>query len=623
METRAIKCFLLSCLSFGVLLWFEAAGITLASDADAPASHSEAASTAAVPIHGVLESLGVFKNGVLVVRERYHVPTSGLFRVTAPPFPVHGTFFIQSDVPIETRSREEKIDVPVSSEKIDWTTDFCGRWLSVVLPGEKEPRVVRVMQQSDDSGENESVDVDVPFSNLISSRYNMARTDVSSLNKSVLLQCENGETIWLADSSLVSSVTLKDEVPTTVSRIKPVLIFDVKDVDPDHGATFYLSYLTRQASWAPQYRVLLKDEKELEIEQSAILINDWRDFSAEETFLYSGFPQIALKNTLSPLSPGIDLQQFFNSLNQSSNSGQTRDSAYMTQAIISNVVSPRDFGGEPALPTLAEESSGNGGVDIYSQSVGAKALRKGERVLFSIDKKSTDYKRIVRWDIFDSRDYNGRVNSSPDAATTSYGRTTTGQTDGSTFTEPWDVVVFRNPFSFPITTGPASIYSNKTFLGQNTLYWRNPGEKTFLPVTKALGVRVNSSENERVFDSSLAGRELRFGSDYTPSLHPQAWGNVVIINSNRFRCAVIDASIELVNQRNEEVEIQICRRVTGIPISESFEGFDEKPEIVRRTDFRPYYYYYANPHSEATWTTTLKPMEKRVLKFSYQVLVLL
>ena len=619
MEVKTVRSVFLFCVGISALLAFETTAMPVATGSDALVSPPGAVETDAVPIQGVMESLGVFKNGVVVVRERYHVPTSGLFCVTAPPSPIHGTFFVQSDVPIETRSREEKINVPIANEKIDWTVDFNGQWLSVVLPGEKEARVVRVMQRSDVSSGDASGDVE----DFLTSRYNMARSGGPNSNKSVLLQCENGETIWLADSSLISSVTLKNDVPTTVSRVKPVLVFDVKDVDPGQGATFYLSYLTRQASWAPQYRVLLKDEKELEIEQSAILINDWRDFSAETTFLYSGFPQISLKNSTSPLSPGIDLQQFFNSLNQSSNFGQARDSAYMTQAVMLNAVSPRDSLSEPSLPTLAEESSGNGGVDIYAQSVGAKALKKGERALFSIDKKSTDYKRIIRWDIFDSRDYNGRVNPSPDAAVTSYGRTTTGQTDGSTFTEPWDVVVFRNPFSFPITTGPASIYSTEVFLGQNTLYWRNQGEKTFLPVTKALGVRVNSSENERVFEPSSTGRELRFDHNYTPTLHPEAWGNVVTINSTRFRCAVIDATIELVNQRNEEVEIEICRRVTGIPISESFEGFDKSPEIVRRTDFRPYYYYYANPHSEATWTTNLKPMEKRVLKFSYQVLVLL
>ena len=141
-------------------------------------------------------------------------------------------------------------------------------------------------------------------------------------------------------------------------------------------------------------------------------------------------------------------------------------------------------------------------------------------------------------------------------------------------------------------------------------------------MTKALGVRVNSSENERVFTNPSIGQELSFEHNYLPTLHKESWGNVVRINGSRFRCAVIDTTIELDNQRNETVEIEICRHVTGIPITESFEGFDTIPEVTRLSDYK-YYFYNVNPFSEASWTTTLKPKEKRVLKFSYQVLVLL
>lgn len=628
MKFNALRNGLLVWAGLSVLILTEGFLNSVTLGADAPISQSDANPELgeATPIRGALESLGVFKNGVVVVKERYHVSSAGSFCVMVPPSPLHGTFFIQSDVPIETRSREERVDVPLIEEKIDWTTDFSGRWLSIVLPGETEARVVRVIQQSDALNNNLSRGSVADFSPYDRfARISSISPNTPSLNsnKSVLLQCESGETIWLADASSVSSVVLKEGIPATVSRVKPVIIFDVKEVDPAKGTTFYLSYLTREASWAPQYNVLLKDEKTLEIEQSAILINDWKDFSAESTFLYSGFPQIVLKNSLSPMSPGVDLGQFFNSLNQASRNGQDRDPAYMTQMMLNNAVSPRDSLSDVGLPALDEESSGSVGVDIFTQPIGAKTLKKGERALFTIDKQSTTYRRIIRWDIFDARDSNGRLNSPQNP--NSYGRTTTGQTDDSSFMEPWDVVVFRNPFSFPITTGPASIYSTDNFLGQNSLYWRNPGEKTFLPVTKALGIRVNSSENERVFAPSTVGQELAFEHNYTPSLHSEAWGNIVRINNVRYRCVVIDTAIELDNQRNETVEIEICRRVTGIPIAESFEGFDAAPEITRRSDWRPYYdwYYHVNPFSEASWTTTLKPKERRTLKFSYQVLILL
>ena len=134
MKFNALRNGLLVWAGLSVLFLTEGFLNSVTLGADAPISQSDANPELgeATPIRGALESLGVFKNGVGVVKERYHVSSAGSFCVMAPPSPLHGTFFIQSDVPIETRSREERVDVPLIEEKIDWTTDFSGRWLSIV-----------------------------------------------------------------------------------------------------------------------------------------------------------------------------------------------------------------------------------------------------------------------------------------------------------------------------------------------------------------------------------------------------------------------------------------------------------------------------------------------------------
>ncbi|MGI6401281.1 MAG: hypothetical protein ACOX0A_04095 [Thermoguttaceae bacterium] len=581
-----------------------------------PRSNVSKPSSDEVFIQGSVESLGVFKNGVAAVRERYHVSNSGRFSVIAPPTAIHGAFFVESDVPIETFSSSSEVVVPIEGETIDWTTDFKDKLLAVTLPGEKEPRTVRVVQRAD-----ETSDFNV---NAVSSTAFYGRMATPFGGKGVLLECENGDTIWLADSSAVSSVVVKGGAPTTLIRKKPRLIFNVQDVDPVKGATIWLSYLTRGISWAPQYRLILKDEQNIEIEQSAILINDWRDFSEAPTFLYSGFPQIIMQNAISPMSPGVDLTQFFASLN----AGSSNNAAAMSQMVLNSAMQV-DAQRFPTLPTLDSDSD-SGGVDIFAQGVGDRTLKKGERVLFNIDKKTTPYQRFVRWDIYDSRDSTGRnVGSVPNSS--SYGTTTSGS-GGSDLRceEPWDVVLFRNPFTFPLTTGPASAYAPDRFLGQSSMYWRSPGEETLLPITKALGVRVSSRENERNFNpdsSSNSGsvvEETHFDEQayLAPSLKPNLWGRVIPIRSEYYRYTVVDATIELNNLRNEETVMDVVRQFTGVAVPDSFEGFNETPEILCLNSFGSDFRRRFNPANEMKFRVTLKPLEKRILKFSYQILTI-
>ena len=579
-------------------------------------------------IQGVVESLGVFKNGIVVVRERYQIPGSGRYSIMAPPSPIHGTFFIQSEAMVEATTSSAECAIPVADEKIDWATDFQGRWLSVVLPGETEARNVRVIQVEGSSPDAVETQSDVRLS-FYSSLTSPRELRLPSDSKSVLLETENGETIWLANSSLISSAVVKGGAPTTVLRKRPRIILDVKSADSNKSVNLYLTYLTRQVSWAPQYRIVLKDEENLEIEQSAIIINDWRDFSEASTCLYSGFPQITLQNSISPMAPGVDLSAFLSSLNVR-NGRQTANSAFATQMVMNNAP-PSYSAPRNSLPELENEDPGEGGVDIFAQDVGVRSLKKGERTLLTVDRKQTPYRRFIRWDVINTRDINGRIgNPATNLDSNTYGMTVSGTNlQNSSFTEPWDILAFRNPFPFPFTTGPASVFTPDRFLAQNSLFWCNPGEETILPITKSLGLRVNSTEVEHDFIKEPNQNMAPGGIQKLDVQHPvfrsvrkDLWGQTIQLRGAYFRVSVIDSTIELKNLRNEETEVEICRQFRGIEILDSFEGFEESPEIVRlnesiTTDYRASF----NPLSETSWTITLKPMEEKVLKFSYQVLI--
>jgi len=582
------------------------------------------ASAQETPISGVVESIGVFKNGVVVVSERFDVPRAGRYATIAPPAPLHGAFFVESDALVETTASSAEMEIPLAdASDIDWRRDFQNRWLRVVLPNETEPRTVRVLPTK--APELNSLS-SIELSALSSGYRNVASP--TSISQGVLLECENGETIWLANPSSLASVTMaKGDLPATVTRKKERLIFDVKPIENAKSATIRLVYLTRGATWAPQYRIDLKDDKTLEIEQTAILLNEWRDLADVPVELYSGFPQIEYLNTSSPMNPSVSLNAFFSSLNSAGRSDRRflNGGMAMSQAV---VASNSALGGMQSWNNVAassnDEAAFNEGVDLYAQAVGKKTLAKGDRAAFQVAKESTAYKRVVCWDILDARADKPNDRQQLD----SYGRTTSSSTSvGRTFTEPWDALLFDNPFKFPITTGPYSVTSSGRFLGQNTLYWTNSQEEVLAPVTKALSLRAQSLEEERQFNTSPTALPFR-ETDFDPSLFyeqkllPQEYrGRAFNIRGVQYRVAVIDATITLFNQRADETTVRLTRRYGGIVLPDSFEGFDVAPTRKRNTSADVAGYRVTNPQEELIWTTTLKPGEKKTLKFSYQKLV--
>ncbi|MBQ7815270.1 MAG: hypothetical protein IJ387_12360, partial [Thermoguttaceae bacterium] len=648
-----------------------------------------------VPIVGKIASLGVFKNGIAVVEERFEVPGPGRYATSTPPSPLHGTFFIESDGVVETTSTVDDVEIPISEAmEIDWTQDFSGRKVRVVLPGESEPRELRIVPTG------RSVDGETASdgaSAYAASRWNGAfssalSTQTSGVSRSnvggVLFATDDGETIWVNDAAEIKVVsTAPGEGPTTVWRKRPRLIFDVKpsgdgaekgETGKTGPTTIRLFYLTRGATWAPQYRVRLLDSKTLEIEQNAILANEWRAFEGTPVALFSGFPQIATRDALSPMAPSVDLNGFFTSLTSGANGAaglyaRGGGASMLTQqALTLNAVAPTSSGtGGGFGAASGDEASFGDGVDVFAQAVGRKTLAKNDRTLFSVARKTAPYRRVVCWDIADIWDENGRRRDPSaflsDGGTNVYGRTTSGENlvaNGSRFSEPWDALQFANPFDFPTTTGPATVVDGARFLGQNPIYWTNPGETTLLPITKALSVRVRSVENERSeYDAAStneveprsngpenldglvaeiaaqrAAGNVANGANAAPKsgnngelrwkdvqeIRRDLWGRDVRVLpwGNCFRVAVIDAEIEIANNRDEETTVLLSRQFSGVALPESFEGFGEPPKITVIGDAASgYAANRVNRRQEMRWTTTLKPGEKRTLKFSFQTLI--
>ena len=92
------------------------------------------------------------------------------------------------------------------------------------------------------------------------------------------------------------------------------------------------------------------------------------------------------------------------------------------------------------------------GVDLHFEPIGKRSLKVGEALSLQLGKAKADYERIVEW------------------------------TMAAGSNEMWDVLHFKNPFKFPLTTAPAMVVENGKFNGQRTCFWTNAGEETNLRI---------------------------------------------------------------------------------------------------------------------------------------------
>ena len=65
-------------------------------------------------IESRVTSVGLFKNGLAVVRREVRLPGAGTFEIAGVPEPVPGTFRIESDARIEARVTSREFDMPLS-----------------------------------------------------------------------------------------------------------------------------------------------------------------------------------------------------------------------------------------------------------------------------------------------------------------------------------------------------------------------------------------------------------------------------------------------------------------------------------------------------------------------------
>ncbi|MEI7911312.1 MAG: hypothetical protein WCK77_16895 [Verrucomicrobiota bacterium] len=533
-----------------------------------------------------IESVGLFKNGLAVVRASFPVKGPGVYRWDKVPRVVHGSFWVESDGVVAVQSGTRPIDdatAEAPSGQLQW--DLAGNEVTVTLKttgGAQNPVLTGKVWEIPPHAAAKTWDTDYSSLSPAAGSYYGYRGSAAApptgpgalpnTGNFLVLQDPAGNRRYV-DQSSIASVSINGPFkPAKHPEDRPVLLFDVQQV-PASGGAVRVTYLTKGLAWLPAYQVDLTDPANLGIRQNAVVRNEMGDLADSEIQLISGFPNVRFGAVDSPLWPGTGLTAFFQQVNQSGSSagGILSNNSLSQQMVFSNGSSRAD---SSPLPEVAE--LGNTSDDIHYESIGKHSLKAGDSLSLDIASASAAYERVVEWVVADPRDSNGRY------------RRGNGN-EQARDDQAWDAVRFANPFKFPMTTASAVVMEGGKFRGQCLSQWVNPGQRTCMRITKALSVRADSSE-----------------------LEEEGQREIVWIGGNDYQRTKVKGRLALQNFRGKELTLTIRCEFSGELLEA--EAAPEKSLLTEGVAS-------VNPRRQLDWTIKLPAGQEKVLTYRYQVLV--
>ncbi len=319
-----------------------------------------------------------------------------------------------------------------------------------------------------------------------------------------------------------------------VKQQRPVLVLTVAKTDKK--PVISVSYLTHGLGWAPSYLVEIADDKNLTIEMAAAVRNELANLQDAEIKLMAGLPAIEFAHVVSPLSPKQNMEKF--------------------------------------LAGLRSEAAPSGdGADMQFTSIGKRSLREGESLSLSVGRAKVAYDRVVEWNV--ASDESGAIAE-----------------------EIWDVLHFKNPFTFPMATAPALVMDKDQFKSQRTCSRALVGEGSSLRFVRSQDLRTRGQEREDQ-PKKEGDKEVK------PDL--------VRIGVSEYRRATIQGEMTVTNRRPRANTIILRRSVKGRVLDSDGEAKVLPQEEGVRA---------ANPSNEIVWTVTLAAGEEKTVRYRYQALIL-
>ncbi len=359
--------------------------------------------------------------------------------------------------------------------------------------------------------------------------------------------------------------------------------------------TVRLLYFAPGLRWIPSYRVSgeLKDEANLALQGE--VLNEALDLEDVALDLVVGVPHFKFRETVSPLSLETHLR---NALQRAAPQlmGQMASNMSHTQF--------RTRAGEVHVPRstttmdIAPELASGGSNDLFVYSIPKLSLTRGGRATIPLWQQNVPLRHLYTLDISLGRDARGGKTFVRGGQVSGRGRTT-GDTPIDTANHVvWHQLELSNQSDVPWTTGPALTMRGLLPLGQDMLTYTSVGEKSLLPLTVAIDVRADYTEEE-------VNREA----------------NQLTWSGKKYARVTKQATVKIKNFRGENtttrIRIGLGGRVTTVS--------DNAKHVVndfRSSDWtRSGYATRVNNHSDIEWTIDLTAGETKELTFTYEFYV--
>jgi hypothetical protein len=407
----------------------------------------------------------------------------------------------------------------------------------------------------------------------------------------------------------ILDVTFKGDVKlkATAEEFRNLLTLKLgwTDGKPAKDADVGLMYLQRGLRWIPGYKVVVDGKGTAVAELQATLINELADLEDVTANLVIGAPSFAFKDQIDPMA----LQQTLANLSQhfqpNASAGQYLSNSMMTQ--VSSNMNPVAYAIDPgaaARPAdLGPELGGSQKAeDLFVFSVKHITLKKGQRMVVSINKVKLPYKDIYTLDI---------PFTPPPEVYRQFA--TQQQTEiGRLLARPKVMHKLRliNKGDYPLTTAPALILRDSSVLAQGMMTYTPVGADVDLSITTAVDVAVKKSDKETA---------------RAP--------NAVTWNNQQFARIDLAGTIKLTNYRADAIDLEVTRNVLGnIDGNPDNGGKSEMVNVFEDDDFAPqaqdypaWWGWYSWPHwwghfngvGRVVWKLKLEPGKSVDLNYTW------
>lgn len=365
-----------------------------------------------------------------------------------------------------------------------------------------------------------------------------------------------------------------EETPNEINKIDSIVRKGHITFSKTSGSVpLRLSYMQTGIQWTPLYNIKILNDKELQLELKATVENYIEnDLNGVDLVLTVGSPNFYYGTQLDPIA-----NNFMSAINLLSNMNGISGGNYATQRFDNYQV-------------MAEEDAATGDVqynqyynyntngeksnDLYFYKLGKVDLPYNTKTTLMVFSQNVPYEDIYEVSISDAVNFQGYHYVQ--------------QTDNVRF-DVFHSLKLTNTSTQPFTTGPVFVLDENLMpLAQDQLKYTAIKGQVSVQLARSPDVVVKYSEEE---------------TDRTD--------NYTTINRTRYTKVTVKGEINIENLQEKEIILNVDKTIYANVTSVSDGGKFKKIGV----------YYGVNPASQIKWELPLKAGEKRVLVYTYEVLI--